>query len=171
LKLAKDDLSRYVDLRSQEVISQQKFDTSQTQYNTAINTQQEAVAQVRTAEAHLNLLLAGPRIEEIAQARARVVATEQTLSLARQELNDTQLKAPSPGVVLSKAAEPGSYLAPGTPVITVGNIDRVWLRGYINETDLARIRINQAVSVKTDTYPDKIYSGKITLSLVSLLSC
>jgi HlyD family secretion protein len=162
LKLAGEDLERYRDLLAQDVISQQKFDQLQSTYDTAINASQEATARIRSAKARLDLVLAGPRKEEIEQARAQVAVTVQALALARQQLADTRLLAPVNGVVLSKAAEPGSFLNPGTPVITVGELDQVWLRGYINETDLGRIRLNQAVGVTTDTYPGKVYHGKVS---------
>ena len=51
---------------------------------------------------------------------------------------------------------------PGTPVITVGDLKKVWLRGYINETDLGRVKVGQKVRVTTDTYPDRIYRGLIS---------
>jgi len=162
LKLAQDDVARSRDLRAQEVISQQKFDELQTAYETAFNSRLEAVARVRSAKANLDLVLAGPRKEEIEQARAQVAAAEQALALARQQLSDTVLTSPTGGVVLSKAAEPGAYLNPGTPVITVGRLDQVWLRGYINETDLGRIRLHQPARVTTDTYPGKTYPGKVS---------
>ena len=162
LKLAGDDLARYKDLLAQDVISQQKFDELQTAYDTAVNARLEAAAQVRSAKARLDLVLAGPRQEEIDRARAQVAVTEQALALARQQLDDTVLKSPAKGVVLSKAAEPGSFLNAGEPVISVGELDHVWLRGYINETDLGRIRLNQTAEVTTDTYPDKVYHGRIS---------
>jgi membrane fusion protein YbhG len=162
LKLATDDVARSKNLRTQDVISQQKFDELQTVYETAFNSRREAIAQVHSAKANLDLVLAGPRKEEIEQARAQAAAAEQALALARQQLADTILKAPVNGVVLSKAAEPGAFLNPGTPVITVGQLDQVWLRGYINETDLGRVRLQQPAQVTTDTYPGKEYPGKVS---------
>ena len=160
--LAREDLARYADLRKQEVVSQQKLDEQQTSRDTTLNAHQEAVARVQSAEARLALVLAGPRKEEIEQARAQVAVTTQALALARQQLSDTQLKAPTDGVVLSKAAEPGTYLNPGSPVITVGHLRQVWLRAYVNETDLGRIHLNQQADVTTDTYPGKVYPGKVS---------
>jgi HlyD family secretion protein len=162
LKLAQEDLERYAQLRAQEVVSQQKFDELRTTGDTALNAQQEAAAQVRSAKARMDLVVAGPRKEAIEQARAQLAVTEQTLALARQQLADTQLTSPVDGVVLSKAAEPGTYLNPGTPVVTVGQLRQVWLRGYVNETDLGRIHLNQAARVSTDTYPGKVYEGKVS---------
>ncbi|MEJ2157888.1 MAG: HlyD family efflux transporter periplasmic adaptor subunit [Desulfobacteraceae bacterium] len=162
LKLAQDDVARSKALRAQDVISQQKFDELQTVYETAFNSRRAAAAQVHSAKANLDLVVAGPRKEEIEQAQAQVAVAEQVLALDRQQMADTVLRSPAGGVVLSKSAEPGAYLNPGTPVITLGQLDRVWLRGYINETDLGRIRLHQSAQVTTDTYPEKVYPGKIS---------
>jgi HlyD family secretion protein len=162
LKLAQEDLVRYADLHRQQVISEQKFDQSQTAHDTALHANQQAAAVIQSAEANLDLVLAGPRKEDIEQARAQVAVSGQVLALARQQLEDTQLVAPADGVVLSKAAEPGSYLNPGTPVITVGQLNQVWLRAYVNETDLGRIHLNQTAEVRTDTYPGKVYPGRVS---------
>lgn len=51
---------------------------------------------------------------------------------------------------------------PGTPVVTVGDLENVWVRAYINETDLGRVKVGQRVRVTTDTYPDKVYEGHIS---------
>jgi len=63
---------------------------------------------------------------------------------------------------LSKNVEPGEYVAPGTPVVTVGELEDPWLRAYINETDLGRVKLGQRVQVTTDSYPDKKYEGRIS---------
>jgi HlyD family secretion protein len=162
MKLAGEDLARFKDLLAREVVSRQRFDELQTAYDTAFNARLEAVAQVEKTKARLDLVLAGPRKEEIEQARAQVTVAEQALALTRQQLADTQITAPANGVVLSKAAEPGAFLNAGTPVITVGQLEQVWLRGYINETDLGRVRLNQTVQVTTDTYPGKTYPGRVS---------
>ena len=53
-------------------------------------------------------------------------------------------------------------VAPNTPVVTLGDLDDVWLRAYINETDLGHIRWGQTADVHTDTYPGKTYHGRIS---------
>ena len=65
-------------------------------------------------------------------------------------------------MVLVKYADPGEVLAAGTTVVTIGDMKKPWLRGYINETDLGRVKIGSAVAVKTDSYPDKTYQGRVT---------
>jgi HlyD family secretion protein len=68
-------------------------------------------------------------------------------------------------VVLVKSAEVGEVLAPGTSILSIGDLDRPWLRGYINETDLGRVKLGQKVKVTTDSFPGKTYWG--TVSFIS----
>ena len=70
--------------------------------------------------------------------------------------------SPVDGVVLVKSADVGEILAPGTTVVTVGDIDHPWLRGYVNETDLGKVRIGSKARVTTDSYPGKVYDGRVT---------
>jgi len=56
----------------------------------------------------------------------------------------------------------GEIVAPGTSVLTVGDIDRPWLRAYINERDLGRIKLGSAAAVTTDSFPGKTYAGHIS---------
>ena len=162
LELARSDLDRYQALLRDKVISQREFDEIQTRYKTASDAQGETAAQVRRAKSAWELVRRGPRRETIDQARARLQAAEQSLALARQQLQDTVVKAPFGGVVLSKSAEPGAFLNPGSPVVTLGRMDQVWLRAFVNETDLGRIRLDQPAEVRTDTYPDRVYPGRIS---------
>lgn len=121
-----------------------------------------ADARHREAAEQLKLVQEGPREERISEARARVQQAKAARALAEIRLGYATLNSPLSGVVLSKNAEPGEYVAPGTPVITVGELDKPWLRAYINETDLGRVKLGQRVLVKTDTYPDKRYEGKLS---------
>jgi HlyD family secretion protein len=66
------------------------------------------------------------------------------------------------GVVLVKSADVGEVLASGTTIVTVGDIDHPWLRGYVNETDLGRVKLGSKVKVTTDSYPGKVYDGRVT---------
>jgi HlyD family secretion protein len=70
--------------------------------------------------------------------------------------------APIDGVVLLKAAEAGEVVAAGTTIVSIGDLDHPWLRAYINETDLGRVHLGGAVSLSTDSYPDKKYEGRIS---------
>lgn len=126
-----------------------------------------ARAQVQRARA--NLRLAESNRLELARLHQEKTARESDVRQARAQLGvyETQLKdaevfAPMTGVVLVKAAEPGEVLAAGTTVVTLGDLAKPWLRGYINEKDLGRVKLGTTVKVTTDSYPRKVYNGKIT---------
>jgi HlyD family secretion protein len=151
----KTDYDRQKGLYSREVVSAREFDVSKSAY-------EMAEAKVREAREQLTLFKKGPRIERIERARAHLQQTRQALALAETRLGYATLASPLDGVVLSKNIEPGEYVAAGTPVITVGDLNNVWLRAYINETDLGRVKVGQGVRVTTDTYPGKVYEGHIS---------
>jgi HlyD family secretion protein len=123
---------------------------------------EEARAAFNQAKAQYDLVKAGPRKETIDQARAKVKQAEAALRLAETQLSYATLAMPMSGVVLSKNIEPGEYVAPGTPVVTVGDLVNVWLRAYIPETDLGRVKVGQKARVATDTYPGKVYEGRVS---------
>ena len=106
------------------------------------------------------LELAAERQVELAQANIRTA--EENLKLSQIVLGYTVLRAPFSGVIQVRQAELGEIMVPGTPVVTLSDLDHVWLRAYINETDIGKVRYNQPATVTTDTYPDKTYKGRIT---------
>ncbi|HEX72556.1 MAG TPA: HlyD family efflux transporter periplasmic adaptor subunit [Candidatus Hydrogenedentes bacterium] len=127
---------------------------------------QEQIAQARAAlaeaQAWYEQALEGPRVETIEQVRAEKQRAEEALRLAEIRLSYASIAAPMAGIVLSDHVEPGEYVTPGAPVLSIGDLENVWLRGYINETDLGRVKWGQRVTVATDTYPDKTYSGVLS---------
>jgi HlyD family secretion protein len=129
-----------------------------------VNAQQGQVARargaVKTAEA--NALELKRREQEIATRRAEIDRSKASLALIETQLADTVVTSPVDGVVLVKSGEPGEVLAPGTAVVTVGDIDHPWLRGYVNETDLGKVKIGSKARVTTDSFPGKVYNGRVT---------
>jgi len=104
----------------------------------------------------------GPRKETIEHARARLQQAQEALALAETRLGCATLASPLTGIVLSENVEPGEFVSPGTPVITVGDLQNVSLRAYINETDLGRVKVGQMVRVTTDAYRGRVYEGQIS---------
>ena len=141
-------------LFAQGAVSAQELDRSQTAFATANARADQTVQQ-------LSLVVEGPRREEIDLAAARVEQMKQVQKLAQTRLGYAQITAPVDGVVLSKNIEAGEYVSPGTPVVTIGDLNQVWLKAYIAETDLGRVKLGQKVKVTTDTYPNKAYEGTI----------
>jgi HlyD family secretion protein len=84
------------------------------------------------------------------------------LGVTQSQLEDTSAYSPIDGVVLVKSAEIGEVLAAGTTVVTIGDLDHPWLRGYIKETDLGRVKLGQKVKLSTDSYRGKVYWGRVS---------
>ena len=103
----------------------------------------------------------GTAQEDIDQGRARAQQARAALELAKTQLSYATVVAPLSGVVLSKNIEPGEYVAPGTPVVTVGDLVNVWLRGYIEENQLGQVKLDRRAWVTTDSYPGKKYEGRV----------
>ena len=98
----------------------------------------------------------------IGLAKAAAAAARAKLGLDEITLGDTTLRAPFSGVVAVREAELGELAAPGVAIVTLDDLNHVWLRAYVNEPDLGKIRLGEAVDVSTDSYPGKIYAGRIS---------
>jgi HlyD family secretion protein len=106
-------------------------------------------------------------LEQVAErntelARAAVHSASESLKLAEIEAEYTTLRAPFDGVILVRHAELGEVTVPGTPVITLADIDHVWLRAYVNEPDVGRVRLGQDAVVTADNYPGRHYHGRVS---------
>lgn len=161
LAQAESNDTRYRALVKQGGVSRQEFETQATALNVSRHQAEEAKAAIRVAAENLDLLKAGARTETIDQARARLAAAVTALGQAKQQLSYTVLNAPFAGAVLTKAAENGEFLQPGSTVLTLARLDRPWLRVYIPESRLAQVKLGQTVTVTADSLPGKSYSGKI----------
>jgi HlyD family secretion protein len=128
----------------------------------------EARDQTRAAQKKANAAIERDRaLEQSAErqielAQANIRSAEEALKLARIVLDYTTLTAPFDGVITVRQAELGEIMVPGTPVMTLADLDHIWLRAYVNETDVGKIRLDQAATVKTDTYPGKSYRGRVS---------
>lgn len=149
------EYQRQRDLLARNVASLQVFQRAEAEHEVA-------KSQVDEAQERLKLAEEGPRQEEITRARARLDQVKQSLAIARTRLAYATLTSPISGIVLSENVEAGEYIVPGVPVVTVGDLVNTWLRAYVNEPDLGRVKLGQTVCVTTDTYPGKAYPGRLT---------
>jgi HlyD family secretion protein len=155
LEQKKLDTSAPSSLFAKDEVSAQERDLAATALKRA-----EAV--FKEAQQRYNEAVEGSRKEEIAIARANLNQASANLGLSRVNLDYTILRAPSAGVITVRQAELGEVVAPGSPVVTLADLDHIWLRAYIAETDLGRIHWGQEATVTTDTYPGKQYHGRIS---------
>jgi len=126
-----------------------------------------AEAQVERARAALkmaesNALEIKRREQELLLRQAEIARARANLALIESQLADTVAISPVDGVVLVKAADVGEVLAAGTTVVTIGDIEHPWLRAYIHETDLGRVKLGTRAKVTTDSYPGKEYEGRVS---------
>lgn len=135
---AADDLTRAGPLRAQGIVSAQQFDGLR--------------AAAAAAAAHLQAVRAAPTDEAAAQAALRGTVA------IRDELVVT---APTDGVILTRYAEPGEVVTAGMPVLSLGEVTRPWVRAYVSEALLPRIRLGTRVQVHADGYPDTAFTGTV----------
>ncbi len=153
--LKKTDSDRAQQLFSKDELSAQDRDRAATAFKRTEATLKAAQQRVSEAEE-------GSRKEDIAIARANLEQAKASLGLSRINASYTTLRAPVAGVVTVRQAELGEVVAPGSPVVSVADLDHIWLRSYIAETDLGRIHWGQDATVTTDTYPGMQYHGRIS---------
>ncbi len=95
----------------------------------------------------------------VALAIANIESARAALEMATIVLGYTTLKAPFEGVILVRQAELDEVVSPGAAIVTLADIDHVWLRAYVNEPDVGRIRLGEAATVTTDSNPEQEYPG------------
>jgi HlyD family secretion protein len=120
---------------------------------------QVAEAKLVVSQRALDLALAGPRGEEIAENEARFRANEAQAALLRQQLADSQLIAPIDAVVRTRVMEPGEMASPQKPVFSLAIIDPKWVRVYVSEPELGKIHPGMAAQVAVDSFPKRRFEG------------
>ena len=119
----------------------------------------EAEARLALNEKALDLAVAGPRKEEIAQAEAQLRGYEAQAAFLRQQLADAQLVAPADAVVRTRLLEPGDMASPQRTVFSLAITDPKWVRAYVSERDLGKIHPGMKASVTVDSFPGRLFDG------------
>lgn len=141
-------------LHQKEAVSRQIVDDAQATLDTTR-------ADLNVVEEALALAVEGPRSEDIEEARAMLRVDEAQLALAAEVLKDTDLYAPSDGIIRNRILEPGDMATPQTPVFSLAMTNPVWVRSYAPETVLGKLAPGMQAEVSTDSFPGKTYSGWI----------
>jgi HlyD family secretion protein len=134
---------------------------SQSDYDAATSSRDSLKAMVQSAQANLDLQLAGNRKEDIDNAKAQLDNAQANLDNAKRNLTDCQLRASVDGVVITRAVEPGTIVSTSTIVYSICETSPVWIRTYVDERDLGRIYPGMKALVYNDTYPNHPYPGQI----------
>ena len=134
---------------------------AQKTFDDALAAERQADASLNSAREALRLQEIGFRTEDIALAKAQVDERKANLQTAERQLADSDLIAPSDGTVLSRVREVGAIVQTGETVYVLSLTSPVWVRTYVSEPDLGRIKPGMEVSVHTDTPGGKVYKGKV----------
>jgi HlyD family secretion protein len=151
----KEEAQRSEALFQGGAISQQRRDRDRTAATVAVQQQ-------RATQERLKLLQGGYRPELINAARAQLGEAQAAAAAARVAWEDVQVKSTVAGVVTRTHAEVGETLGAGRPVVTVTDISKPWVRVYIQENQIGKVRLGARAKVKIDTYPDREFAGQVS---------
>lgn len=151
---------RYEDLFKQGVVTEKERDSMKLGYDVARSRLNESISLLRLAQGNLSRIDAAR--QEIETAAAQIDVARAALAQAAIQLDYTQLRSPVKGVVTSRNIEPGETVNTGREVITISDLSRVDLKIFVDETEIGKVKPNQKVEVKVDTFPGKRYTGYVS---------
>jgi HlyD family secretion protein len=181
----RSDFERAAGLFKETILPKQQLDAAETALRTAETSREaasqrlalaregsrrediaEAAARVEAAQAGVGVAEAGLRDVAIQQealltSRARERELRAQLDAARTQLDYAEIRSPLNGVVLTKNVESGEVVSPGTPVVTVANIDDLWMNVYVPENRTGLVKLGQIVKVSVDSFPGEMFDGKV----------
>jgi HlyD family secretion protein len=157
LPMYKNTYDRARQMSTEGVVSRQSLDDAQQKYLFAANTRDKAVAQITVDNSKLH------------QAQAQVAQAQASLKQLEEQLSYTTITSPMDGVVLSRDVELGdavsSILVMGstaTLVMTIGDIQHVYVQGKVDESDIGKVYVGQAARIKVESFKDKTFLGQVT---------
>ena len=139
----------------------QKDAVSKEQTDNAKTSAEAAQERLKAAREAYSLVVEGPRREDIESAKATLDAYRATLALQKRMLVDAFLYAPADGVIQTRNVEPGDMTSPLKTVYTLALTDPMWVRAYVDESELGKLQMGMSAGIETDSYPGKIYHGWI----------
>ena len=132
------------------------------QLDTADDQLHSAAAKVDQAQQNLSLLREGPRKEDIERAAADLDAAKAAAATAEQQLDYARLPSTVDGIVAVRLAEQGQNVAAGQGVFRIAQLDHPWVRVYLGEQDLARVKLGESAEVRADGVPGKVFHGRLS---------
>ncbi len=149
LKLAEIEKARSENLFQKEAIPRDRYDRAMTGYEVAVAQVKAAEEQLRTAES-----------QKLTQA-STIKQKEASAALADLNYQYTKIYAPADGYVTKKSVQVGNQIQPGQPLMAVVGLNDIWVIANYKETELENIRPGQQVKISVDSYPGKVFKGKV----------
>jgi HlyD family secretion protein len=154
---ARRELDRRQRLFDQKLASQSNLDEARSALEQAENRQRAAAGQLVIARAH------------VVEATANVAQARAAVERAEEELANSTIRAPIQATVLTRDVEVGSPVssilnlgANATLVMTLGDIQRVFVRGKVDESDIGEVRLGQKARITTETFRERVFEGRVT---------
>ena len=157
VQVARRNYERAQALHADRLLPQSGLDESRGAYEVAENRQRSAKSQLVVAHA------------KVAEAEANVAQSRAAVERAEEELRNATIRSPLHGMVLTRDVEIGSPVSSilnmgsaATLVMTLGDINQVFVRGKVDEVDIGRVRLGQAARITVETFKDKKFAGRVT---------
>jgi multidrug resistance efflux pump len=180
LALAKREFNRSESLLSRKAVSTSDYDTTKAEWSRALSRVEaarahhellvagsrkeeidEAAAEHKRAQANASLLEKGTRAEDLAEAEAALAEAQGRLQEVEAQLQESSIRAPEEAVVEVLSVRKGDVVAPNQPVLRVLKADDLWVKVFVPETELGRVRLGQQVDLTIDSYPGKHFAGVV----------
>ena len=156
-QFARRAYERAQSLFAQTLIAQSALDDAHSLVDVAENRKRAAYSQLAISQA------------KVTEARAQVAQAKAAADRAAEDMANATIRAPIRGTVLSRDVEIGSPVssilnlgANATLVMTLGDIDQVFVRGKVDEADIGRVRLGQPARIRVETFKDKVFNGRVT---------
>jgi HlyD family secretion protein len=167
VKSAKDTMNdteknylRFEELFKKGVVTEKERDSMKLSYDVAKSRLTESESGLQLAQGNLSKIDAAK--QDIDTAIPQIDAAKASANQATIQLGYTQLKSPINGTITSRNIEPGETVTPGREVISISDLSRVDLKIFVDETQIGKVKMNEAVDVKVDTFPGKVYLGYVS---------
>jgi membrane fusion protein (multidrug efflux system) len=163
LQQAEIDLKRAEYLLKKEVIPRESYDKTKTSYDVAVAQVKAARERIKQLEASLETQRAVIKQTESSLIPQHAQIQQKDAISKGAELNKsyTKIYAPSDGYIAKKCVEIGNQIQPGQSLMAVVPLDDIWITANYKETQLERVILGQKVEIKVDTYPSKVFHGKV----------
>ena len=163
LRQAEVDFKRAESLLKKEVIPREQYDKAKTIYDVAVAQVKAAKERIKQLEASLETQKAVVKQTEtsLIPQQAQIQQKNATLKGTELNLGYTKIYAPSDGYIAKRSVEVGNQIQPGQPLLAVVPLDDIWITANYKETQLERVKPGQKVKIIVDTYPNKVFHGKV----------
>lgn len=163
---ARKDAARYEKLARSGSVDQYRADQANLAWAVAradLATAMAALTQAgkRLAEARLGEESIQAKRMEVQGVEAERAQARAAVAEARSALNDLTILAPVAGIVTTRIVDEGEVVAPGAPLLTLVDLDRLYLKVFVPERQIGKLRLGLPARIYTDAFPDRPFPARV----------